>query len=300
TPSPTTPTVRPTILYLVVCRVDIGYRGNRLSVTYFREDMSDGFRRTGTVRRYSYNKYDASGFDPVSANRPPTIQELPYTPYTELRVVSETTNGSRTLKEGVEFTFSSLRIPIVRTRVTVNGAWFKTTLNNSQPLWYKPSIILNGQEMQYAGLYYDTDGNTYQSFNTNFVFDTDIPRLKLNFSIAVQNMWFTSTQAMVRNGIPAYYMDASGEIYPYTAESITDTYLQHLIRTYSSTAFDERRVPVATTINLKATKKLWNDRIGVALYVNRLASITPDYYLYGQLRRRYTSPYFGMEINFKI
>ena len=40
--------------------------------------------------------------------------------------------------------------------------------------------------------------------------------------------------------------------------------------------------------------------MAIAIYVNRLASITPDYYLYGALQRRYTSPYFGMEINLKL
>lgn len=59
-------------------------------------------------------------------------------------------------------------------------------------------------------------------------------------------------------------------------------------------------MPVATTFNIKATKKLWNDRIGIALYVNRLLSITPDYYQFGMLQRRYTSPYFGMELNLKL
>ena len=38
----------------------------------------------------------------------------------------------------------------------------------------------------------------------------------------------------------------------------------------------------------------------VALYVNRIVSITPDYELHGITRRRYTSPYFGMELNLKL
>ena len=79
-----------------------------------------------------------------------------------------------------------------------------------------------------------------------------------------------------------------------------DPYLGQLIREYSSAAFDELRVPVATTFNIKATKKLWHDRVGIAIYVNRLLSITPDYYRYGMLQRRYTSPYFGMELNLTL
>ncbi len=281
-------------------RGDVTYKGNRLSVTYFRENMTDGFRQTGDVIKYTYNKYDASGFDPYAENRAPTIDELPYTEETKLAVVSRWENGSRTLKEGVEFTYSSRRFPVVRTRVTVSGAWFRTTLDNSQPLWYKPAIVINGTELQYVGLYDDHDGNVYQSFNTNFVFDTDVPRLGLNFSISVQNMWFTSNQPQWKSGVPTHWMGPDMVIHEWTPDCANDPYLQHLIRSYSSTAFDKRTVPIATTFNFKATKSFWQDRVGIALYVNRILSITPDYKQYGVVQRRYSSPYFGMELNLKI
>lgn len=281
-------------------RGDITYGGNRLSVTYFREDMKDAFRMAPEVHRYSFRQFDASQYNPEETGHAPTIDELPWTEDKRIAVISRASNSSRVKKEGVEFTFSSCRIPVIRTRLTINGAWFRTTLSNSEGLWYKPSAVVNGVELQYAGFYNDTEGNEYQSFNTNFTFDTDIPRLGLNFSIAIQNMWFTSTRMLSRSGIPDYYTGVDGDILPYTPDMADDPYLGRLIRTYTSTAFDERRVPVATTFNIKATKKLWNDRIGIAIYVNRFLSITPDYYLYGTLQRRYTSPYFGMELNLRI
>lgn len=281
-------------------RGDITYRNNRLSVTYFREDMNDAFRMAPVIHRYSYNRYDASQYDPSQTGHAPAIEELPYQKEERLASISHAANSSRMKKEGVEFTFSSCRIPVIRTRATVSGAWFRTTLSNSTGLWYKPNTVVNGVELPFAGLYDDREGSVYQSFNTNFTFDTDVPRLGLNFSIAVQNMWFTSQQTLYKNGIPQYYMGTDGEVRPFTPDMAADPYLSQLIREYSGTAFDERRVPVATTFNIKATKKLWHDRIGIAIYVNRLVSITPDYYLYGSLQRRYTSPYFGMELNINI
>ncbi|MDE5942566.1 MAG: hypothetical protein K2H14_10710, partial [Muribaculaceae bacterium] len=281
-------------------RGDMTYSGNRLSVTYFREDMKNAFRQAAEVHRYEFRQYDASQYRPEETGHAPTLEELPSAPDKRIAIVNRTTNRSRVEKEGVEFTFSSCRIPVIRTRLTVNGAWFRTTLSNSEGLWYKPSAVVNGKELQYAGFYDDREGTEYQSFNTNFTFDTDVPRLGLNFSVSIQNMWFTSSRMLERNGIPLFYTGVDGEILPYSADMADDPYLGRLIRTYTSTAFDERRVPVATTFNLKATKKLWHDRIGIAIYVNRLASITPDYYLYGALQRRYTSPYFGMELNLKL
>ncbi len=278
---------------------DISYKGNRLSVTYFRENMNDAFRMASEVRYHTYNRYDASSYDPI-INGAPKIDNLPFTTESKIAMVSRPTNSSRIDKEGVEFTFSSRRFPIVRTRVTVNGAWFKTTMANSTGLWYKPSIIVNGKELPYAGYYNDNEGTVYQSFNTNFTFDTDIPRLKLNISMSVQNMWFTTNQTLPKAGMPTKYVGLDGVEHKWNPTDTSDPYLGQLLRDYSKSAFDERRIPIATSFNIKATKKLWNDRIGVALYVNRLISITPDYELYGTIQRRYTSPYFGMEMNFKL
>lgn len=280
-------------------RGDISYMGNRLSVTYFREKMSDAFRMATEVRYHTYNRYDTSGYDP-SADGAPTIDRLPYTTETKIAMVSRPTNSSRVDKEGVEFTFSSRRFPVVRTRVTVNGAWFRTTLANSTGLWYKPAIIVNGKELPYAGYYEDPEGSVYQSFNTNFTFDTDIPRLKLNVSLSMQNMWFTTTRMLRKAGLPTKYIGIDGVEHMWNPADASDPYLGQLLRSYTQTAFDERRIPLATAFNIKATKKLWNDRVGIALYVNRLISITPDYELYGTIQRRYTTPYFGMELNLKL
>lgn len=280
-------------------RGNISYSGNNLSVTYFRERMTDAFRMATEVRYHTYNRYDASGYDP-SVGGAPSIDNLPYSTETKIAMVSRPTNSSKVEKEGVEFTLSTRRFPGIRTRLTVNGAWFKTTLSNSDGLWYKPTIIVNGKELHYAGFYDDPDGSVYQSFNTNFTFDTDIPRLRLNISLSIQNMWYTSNRQLWRSGIPLEYVDAEGTIHKWTAEAALDPYLSQLIRSYSQSAFDENRIPLATAFNLKATKKLWDDRIGIALYVNRLVSITPDYERYGTIQRRYTSPYFGMEINLRL
>ncbi len=281
-------------------RGDISYRGNRLSLTYFREDMKDGFCNSGTVHRYTYNRYDASNFDPYAVDRAPVIEELPYTVETHNAVRSRITNGSRTRKQGVEYTFQSRRIPQLFTRITISGAYFKTINNNSQALWYKPSIVVNNRELQYIGLYDDEDGSIYRSFNTNIMLDTDIPSLNLNISLSAQNMWFTTRQTLWRDGIPTHYLDPDGNLHPYTQEDMNDPYLRQLMRQYASGAFDKLTVPVATSFNLKATKNFWDNRIGLALYVNRLLAIEPDYERYGMTIRRYSSPYFGMELNLKL
>lgn len=280
-------------------RGDVSYRGNRLSVTCFREDMTGGFRYSGDVRRYTYRKYDASAHVPEIYGAP-VIDNLPYEQMAMQLVRSKVTNGSRTLKSGVEYSFQSKRWRKIGTRLTINGAYFKTTLNNSQPLWYKPSITVNNKELQYVGLYDDTDGSVHESFNTNFLFDADVPQLGLNVSLGLQNVWFTSRRTLLRDGIPSRYLDEEGELHPFTSESAADPYLKQLIRHFAASSFVRQTMPISTNINIKATKTFWAERVAIAMYVNRLISIQPDYERYGLTVRRVSSPYFGMEINIRI
>ena len=281
-------------------RADLSFMGNRMSLTYFHENMNDGFRHSSSIKTFYYRKYDASTFDPYSVNRAPVIEELPYTDVTYMTTTSKVTNGSQTRKNGVEYTFQSRRIPTLHTRVTISGGYLETRNNNSQPLWYRPGIIIDGRELQYLGLYDDIDGSIYRSFNTNLIFDTDLPRLGLRFSLALQTMWFTSRQTIFKDGVPTHYIDVNGNIYEFDRNNLPDVALKELIRIYNKTTFDKTTVPPESRINLKATKTFWNNRINVALYVNRLFAIQPDYHRYGQTIRRYSSPYFGMELNLKL
>lgn len=281
-------------------RGDIFCNGNRLSVTYFREKMTDAFRMAPELRLYEYLLYDATGYDPAAPGAKPLPEGLPATVEKRVNLLSKPSNSSSIRKEGIEFSLSSRRFPRLHTRLTVNGAWFRTTFANSGPLWYKPSIIVNNKELQYVGLYDDRDGHVSQSFNANLTLDTDLPRLGLNLSLTMQNVWFTSTRQLRRSGIPMGYVGEDMVYHVWDPADSSDPYLSQLIRRYSPSAFDENRIPYASNFNLKATKKLLNDKLMIALFVNRIISITPDYELYGVVHRRYSSPYFGMELNLKL
>lgn len=131
-------------------------------------------------------------------------------------------------------------------------------------------------------------------------FDTDIKQLALNFSIGIQNVWFTKRRTLERDGRPISYIDIDMNMHQYTDADAADPYLSQLIRPYSESNFVWLTVPVSTTVNLKATKSFWKNRVGLALYVNRLIAIEPDYKRYGITMRRFSTPYFGMELNLKL
>lgn len=279
---------------------DASWNGWSASVDFFTEDMTSGFRGGSDYMRVVAKDYDERVIDKSSLTGPPSVENLPYVLDTNLVAYGLVTNGSRTLKRGVEYTLASPRIPVVNTRITVNGAWFRTRYMNSQPEWERPSVIINGKNYPYIGLYDKNDSRMYDSFNTNFMLDTQIPRLGLIFSASFQCTWFTGQQNEADDSRPVAYLDKDLQLHPFTDESDADGVLHRMVRVFSPTLLEYRREPFYMNVNLKISKTLFKGKAVAALFVNRLFTVAPDYEINGVIRRRSSTPYFGMEISFKI
>lgn len=275
---------------------DASWNGWRLSADYFVEDMRSGFRGGSEYLQLISKDYDESSIDKGSLSGPPSLETTPYVMDTLLVAYGLTTNGSRTRKRGIEYTLVSDRIPVVNTRITVNGAWFLTEYMNSQPEYQRPSSVIGGKPYPYIGIYEKNDSYLYESFNTNFLLDTQVPRLGLIFSTALQCTWFTGSQSFADDSRPVAYLDKDLVRHPYTEASDADGVLHMMVRDFSSILLDYRRIPFLMNVNLKATKKLFHDKATVAIFVNRLFTVAPDYEVNGVLKRRSSTPYFGMEL----
>ena len=279
---------------------DINVGGHRLSLTIFRENMTSGFRSQSKYEAFSYKKYDTSAIDAASLTAQPDVATIPYENRQELLGYGIYTNGSQTLKEGVEYTLETKRLPIVQTRLTVNGAYFRTTYRNSLTETYRPSQVLDGEQIQYVGLYKDDDGYVNERLNTNFTFATDVPKLKLNFSVSAQFLWFTTRQRNAVSNEPDQYIAPDGSIHDWQEGDENDTYLRWLVRRNSPELFEKQRVPMSMNLNFKVTKKLLADRLNIAMFCNKIWDYTPDYESNGVTIRRYVTAYFGLEMNVKI
>lgn len=278
---------------------DASWNGYHFSIDCFMENMTSGFRSSSRYGRYIVKRYDGSGIDKNSLTGPPDVTSLPWQADTVLQAHGITTNGSQTLKQGVEFTFTSSRIKAINTRITANGAWFVTKNTNSAPLYYVPSAIVSGSRYDYVGYYEVNDGSTFTQLNTNVMLDTQIPSLGLILSVSCQTSWFSNHYPVPRSTTPLSYLDKDLVEHPYTEAEMQDPVLRYLVLDESSMNYNYL-VPFATYFNLKATKKFYHEKMAFSLFVNRLLAITPDYYMNGAYVRRSSTPYFGMEIDFKI
>lgn len=279
---------------------DWNWNGYRFTFTWFREDMKSGFRQMANYYPYIYKRYDTSVIDGSAITLRPVPADMPYEEVTSLRGLSKTENGSRTLKKGVEYTFTTRRWETINTRLTVTGAWFKTEYENSRDVQEKPSRLVDGKDIELVGFYDDNEGYIREMWNTNFTFDTDLPQLDLGFSLSAQCMWYTASQNRLRSKVPTRYMDADGNVYEWDDSYRAAVPYMYLIRTYNNSLADRRTVPFYMNVNLKTTKSLFQQHLMIALFVNKLVDAHPDYTSNGATIRRYVTPYFGLEINLKL
>ncbi len=283
-------------------RLGADIAGNVLSVTYFNEKMRSGYRYSTVYSAYAYRKYDATAINAAGLTAPPSLENLPYEDASVLDGYSKVTNGSRIDKSGVEFQLTTRRWEPLRTSLTVTGAWFHTTYSNSQQLYQTVTDVVGDQAVSdiYVGLYDTNDGRVNEQFNTNFMFDTQIPRWGLIFTTSVQCMWFIETTRLRQEGVPVSYISAiDGLLHPYTAADRLDPQLRYLVKTYNDDLYRTQRVPIALYVNLKATKQIgrW---LKISAFANRIIDYLPDYKSNGVTVRRNADAYFGMELNFTI
>lgn len=272
-------------------RAGLEIHQHRFSVTYFQERMNDGFRSWKNCAPYTYT------VDSIAPNGDRT----PLT-YSKLLTYSMTTNGSEIFKQGVEWQYSSPRIPAICTRFTINGAWLRTTYQNSQAVFSTDKLpVLHGVDVRdsYIGYYDWTEGSIRENFNTNLIADVYIKKLGLTVSAMLELNWYTASQTLYKDGTPIAYMDLTGELKPYTDVEKTDPVLQTLVFSYNSEQFRRKVIPFAGYLNLRVQKSI-TKYADLAFFVNKLLDYLPDYKVDGITIHRSAEPYFGMEINLKL
>jgi len=298
---PTNYNLRPARNAKLELRFGVSLGTSRLSVTYFNERLRSGYRYENVYKPYTYRHYDPSTINSSILQGPPDLESLQYKDLEILSGYNKVTNGSRIDKQGVEFQINTARWRPVATALTITGAWFRSTYSNSIRLQRPVSDIVGGVAVsdRYIGIYDTNEGRVNEKFNTNFLFDTQIARLGLIFSTAIECMWYTSTEELPSTGTPSAYIDVTdGLEHPYTEQSVAAAPLLRFLN--KQTGSPQRlSVPMALYVNFKATKEIGR-YMRVALFVNRILDYLPDYTSNGLTVRRSSGLYFGMELNFSI
>ena len=134
-------------------RGGVSYDGFNLSVTYFREYMNDGFRQVTDFRALYYKNYDTGSVNSSEITSKPQVSDFSYANDSVMKLYNVWDNQTKTHKEGIEFTLSTKRLEPIKTRLTINGAWFKTTTSNAGYEYYRPGTVINGRPFNYIGIW---------------------------------------------------------------------------------------------------------------------------------------------------
>lgn len=282
-------------------RLDLSYANHNFFITYFDENMENGFRVVNQYKEYTYNRYDASGIDLANLTEKPNIENLPYEQKSVMQVVGVRGNGSTTHKKGIEFGYTSPRFKGINTRFSLSGAWFDTRYVNSLPIHEKPTGSFAGNDYSYVGIYRKDDGNRMKGLNYNLVVDTYLPALDMNVSASFQGVLYKDDTREWKDEQPLSYYGTDGVIHEYTDADRTDTYLQWLIRNVSTTDNLNRHYTFDLRVNLKVTKRIYKD-LKASLFVNKLFSHMSPFTLNNTkiYRKDSTTPYFGMELTYNF
>lgn len=282
-------------------RLDLSYRNHNVFITYFKEDMTSGFRQMLHTVLHTYKQYDASQVDLSQWNNGP---DLAHTPYVEKKTNANyilTENGSTTIKNGIEFGYTSPRFKAINTRFTLSGAYFKTQYRNSMPVTESPSLSIGPDGYPYYGIYQNDEGYVNSNMNYNLFVDTYIPKMDLTISASFQGSFFDYRRKDQRIAEPIYYYGIDGILHPFTDADRTDAYKQWLVRNVSVTDNMPTELTFTFAANLKVTKSIYRD-IKTSMFVTRIFNYSAPYY-FNNLRidrKAANRPYFGMELTYNF
>lgn len=280
-------------------RFDFSYAKHEWFLTYFDENMPNGFRDDAYFLSHSYRRYDASNI--IDPTEKPSIENLPYEERIDLLSRSKHANGSSTHKKGIEFGYYSPRFTTINTKFTLTGAWFKVDYTNSIPLHEKPNRSVNGQPIPYVGIYKNDIGYLQSGMNYNFIVDTYLPSLDMNISASFQGVLFKDDDRAEREPAPTHYYGIDGIVHPFLESDRDDPYKRWLVRDVSASDNMSKHFTFDVRMNLKVTKRIYRE-LRASLFVNKLFSYYSPYTFNGVKvnRKEISEPYFGMELTYNF
>ncbi len=278
-------------------RLGLNYDYHSLYLTYFDERMTSGFRRVFKQYQTSFKVYDTSGLDANTITAAPAVEDLPFSVENTQALTTEESNGSGIDKKGVEFQYAGKRFKTIQTRFTVNGAWLQSKYYNSGPfLDFAENRVVNGVFHSNIGVYENDDSYLRETLQTSIIADTYLQNLGLTTSLRADVNWYGKTVGLLRSTVPVQYINELGVTLPYTAVEANDPVLKTLIKTPDE--ITERNTPLSLNVHLKISKQ-FHKYFTVSMYVNNLFNYNKVNSLGDQAvaQRRFTDPYFGMEMN---
>ncbi|EKB06024.1 MULTISPECIES: TonB-dependent receptor domain-containing protein [Myroides] len=280
--------------------VDFSIQDFELSLTGFKEDSSGGFDYHYQYSPINYTKFTKPQHPVVG--RPDKNDFLTEDKYSFI-MLPQVRNSSTVEKKGIEYRLVFPKINPINTTVEVNGAYYQTEYSSNQPKMFYPKTLINTEVYPYVGIYDKARSVTLSRFNTNLWINTRIPKLKLIFTTFIQALWYSSSQLSRSESFkPSAYLDHTAQVHQIDFDSSVDQdkQLLPLDLTSEKTNFAKDKTKPDFTVNFKGTKEFKHFG-SVSFFVNHIVNVNSKYKNnYNVNQRKWTSPYFGIEVTLKL
>lgn len=291
------PDITPNINNKMEFSLDYNIGGVKFEFIGFYEIDKKGFSYNSNFNSITYNFYTIKKHNNASMiNKDKLTKQEKKVLYEYLTPY----NSSLVNKTGFEYSISIPKINFINTSIEINGAYYRTYYDVSQPIMKKPNARVNGKEYEYVGYYGHDRGNYKKQLNTNIWFNTHIPEYRLMFTSKIQLLWLSEYTDKWYDGIPEYYFGLDSEKKKFTSSDKEDPILRHLVMSKPEEYFKTDKNPMELSLDLKTTKEI-NDNMRISFFVNRIIFYSPaqrgKFNIYEKVRR---NPYFGIEMNVKI
>ncbi len=282
--------------------LSVSWGTHKMDVTFFQEEMTNGFSRQALFRSLTYRDYDESSVSSTDLTGPPALAAFAYHDKTILNSYTQWSNTRHLNKKGIEYQVALAPLKALQTSVTINGAYFKTQQKDGGFGYERPGIYLNNEPYPYTGVYQwpFNDNTTDEWLNTNVRLDTHLPALRLLTSVSFQSVWFKRNRYEQPDGTPLAYLTPTGERLPFTQADATDPVLNYLVYNAHSRQDQTVTEPLGLTVDLKVSKEI-GAHLRVSFFVQNLFDYHKPYTnRANQVVRPTSRPYFGMEANIKL
>lgn len=278
---------------------DVYWKGFELSVTAFSEKSTGGFDYHYEYIPVRFTKF-TNPLHPIEGK--PTRDDFETKEQHRFVQLPQVRNSSTVEKKGIEYRLVFPTIETIQTSIELNGAYYKTTYRSNEPKMFYPQVLNNSETYPYVGIYDKARSTVLSRFNTNLWINTRIPKLKMVFTTFVQAIWYTTSQrGSSESFMPSSYLDENNILHSIDFEQqlANRPELLPLDLRSEKNNFSVDKTKPDFVINIKGTKEFKNFG-SLSFFVNNIVNINTKYKNnYNVNQRKWSSPYFGIEVTFK-
>lgn len=293
---------------------DISLPGNRrFSITLYEDVLKNAFSNGNNIFTYTANYYDENnGLNIVSGQQTTIDMNNPARTDTVFLSTGEIKNNGRQRSKGAEFNFNFGQIPIIRTSLTLSGAYMDTKSYSRGTITSSPTSLpasyTQNSTVPFKLIYPSIRNgiNESQRFSTSLQAVCHIPELRLIVSLSTQVIWYERNYSYTPGADPIAWIDTDESVHAITQEMLDDeNYTIKGISLADQRKSDSNSTPTHAKkswfTNLRLTKEL-GKAAGLSFYANNITYYEPykKNDVSGTISQRTNGYSFGAELYFKF